>query len=266
MLKELISLLDTPHNLFVDVFGGNASVLLGKPPSPKEVFNDYTYDAINLFTVMQSPLGLKALKDRLRSDLQAPETLSRAVPLAALEPPTAINSLNQLYRKYGVSSTEEHPASPEAAVDRAFDFLRATHYGDSTIYFYRNSPEAAEKALENLDLVSERLKRVQLDNLAWYDLIAKYDSPETLFYIYPNYYSFSQRFTSRDGVSLCEDDHIQLVEALSKIKGKGLVVGFSNELYARLEVKGWKRVEFILGAQGKTTLGNYQINIVWKNY
>ena len=247
-------------------------MLLGKAPSPKEVFNDYTYDAINLFTVIQDPVALRLLKAKLKESLRTSRLVDLAVPLAALEPPSPASASQYLYRKYGIASQSADnlagvPNSlPELALERAFQFLRSTHYSEGRLASQRLSSTATDKDLEELDLVAERLRRVQLDNLAWYNLIDKYDSPETLFYIYPNYHNFSERFTARDGVSLCEEDHTQLVEALTKIKGKALVVGFSNELYARLEIKGWKRVEFILGAQGKTTLGNYEINVVWKNY
>jgi DNA adenine methylase len=40
-----------PHQVFVDVFGGSGAVLLGKPPSPVDVYNDIDGRLVNLFRV-----------------------------------------------------------------------------------------------------------------------------------------------------------------------------------------------------------------------
>jgi site-specific DNA-adenine methylase len=42
-----------PHQVFVDVFGGSGAVLLGKPPSPVDVYNDIDGRLVNLFRVLR---------------------------------------------------------------------------------------------------------------------------------------------------------------------------------------------------------------------
>ena len=47
-LKLILSLVP-PHHTYVEVFGGSAVVLLSKPPSKVEVYNDKDLDLYNLF-------------------------------------------------------------------------------------------------------------------------------------------------------------------------------------------------------------------------
>jgi len=52
LLNKLISLIPE-HETYVEVFGGAGSLLLNKPPSKVEVFNDIDGDLINLFLVVR---------------------------------------------------------------------------------------------------------------------------------------------------------------------------------------------------------------------
>ena len=52
LLKALLPLVPS-HHIYVEVFGGAANLLLNKPPSPVEVYNDVDGDIVNLFSVVR---------------------------------------------------------------------------------------------------------------------------------------------------------------------------------------------------------------------
>ncbi|GIV51392.1 MAG: hypothetical protein KatS3mg038_1913 [Candidatus Kapaibacterium sp.] len=44
-----------PHHIYVEPFGGAATVLLNKPPSPVEVYNDIDEGLVGFFRVLSDP-------------------------------------------------------------------------------------------------------------------------------------------------------------------------------------------------------------------
>ena len=54
ILPIIYSLFPLEYGRFVEVFGGSGSVLLGKPPDPFEVYNDFDRNLTNLFHCMKA--------------------------------------------------------------------------------------------------------------------------------------------------------------------------------------------------------------------
>jgi len=54
MVKKLLPLIPQ-HKIYVEVFGGGASLLFAKEPSPVEVYNDLNSDLVNFFRVLRDP-------------------------------------------------------------------------------------------------------------------------------------------------------------------------------------------------------------------
>ncbi|WP_199905478.1 DNA adenine methylase [Microvirgula aerodenitrificans] len=54
-----------PHQIYVEPFGGAAGVLIQKPRSHGEVYNDLDGDIVNLFRVLRSPEQRQLLLEQL---------------------------------------------------------------------------------------------------------------------------------------------------------------------------------------------------------
>lgn len=177
MIAKLLPLLPD-HHIYCEAFGGGASLLCAKPPSPVEVYNDLNQGLVNLFRV---------LRDRqLFSEF---ERLSQLTLVSREEHRDAIANLN---------------SGP--SVERAWRFFTsarqsfAGHQRGSWGYIRRSSnrgmASSCSKWLSTVDLLPElhqRWQRVQVDCDSWDRVLSRYDEVDTLFYLDPPYVSATRK-------------------------------------------------------------------------
>jgi DNA adenine methylase len=110
----------------------------------------------------------------------------------------------------------------------------------------RNQAREDTLKVEQLDVVAERLRRVQIENQDFRKLLARIpDESETLIYADPPYMS-EVRSRNGDGYrhELTADDHIDLLNHLSKFTNARVAVsGYSNKLYQE-RLAAWKRFDW----------------------
>lgn len=185
-----------PHKVYVEVFGGGASVLFAKPRSKIEVYNDIWDDLVCFFRVLRdNPEGLK--------------NYLRYLPYSRNE--------FERYREKWLKREFRDEIERAAAI---FYLSRSSIDGDFLSSGFsssikRNSSESYRETIESLEEFSERLRGVIIENLDFRDLIPKYDSRDTLFYCDPPYFGLSHYphgFEYRD--------HYELSKMLKRIEGK----------------------------------------------
>jgi len=98
-------------------------------------------------------------------------------------------------------------------------------------------------AIDRLPLCSERLRRCQIFNRDFREIISLFDTSNTFFYLDPPYVHSTRKTKSDYQHEMTEDDHIELVERLLELKGKAMLSGYANPIYGALECAGWERVD-----------------------
>jgi DNA adenine methylase len=241
MVKKLIPLVPE-HRIYVEVFGGGASLLLAKEPALVEVYNDLDAGLVNLFRVLRDPALFAEFRRRVQ-----------------LTP----YSRGEFYRYRELWRAGQAPADPVENAASFFVLARQNFggmfgksWGVAVSTSSRGMASEVSKwlsAIDHLPEVAERFLRVQVECLDWRRLLPIYDTAETFFYLDPPYLAA----TRKDGQyahELADSDHEALVGALLALKGKALLSGYANPLYAKLEAAGWRRRDYATScfAAGRT--------------
>lgn len=191
MRKRIIELFPE-HNCYVEVFGGAAWVLFGKPSSKVEVYNDFDGELVNFFRVLKYHLPEF---ERIFRDLHASRELFVR------------------YKEGGI----EYLTEIERAV--RFYYLNKLSFAgkmESFGSYYKNTPIGFnENASKVLELAKARFRNVWIEKLSFEKVIEKFDTPSTLFYCDPPYYGSNQYKSPFD-----EKEHRALWEVLQRIDGK----------------------------------------------
>lgn len=214
------------HTTFVDVFGGSGAVLLGKKPSRVEVYNDINKKLVSLFRVLSDKNKSNELLKRLeytpysRSEFEFCrdniEVETDEVELARMM------IVVQRQSHGGLAKTWSHCIDASAVGCSAS--VRKFHAG-----------------IARIKDIHYRIRRVQVENLDWQELIEKYDRENTLFYLDPPYIH-STRVDGKYEYELNDNDHSQIVLVLQNIKGKAILSGYDHPIYNPLVESGWTRI------------------------
>lgn len=230
------------HKVYVEPFGGAASVLLKKERSYAEVYNDLAGEMVNLFKVA-------------RDDGEALAQLVELTPFArtefsgSYEPSTdpleqARRTLVRSYMGFGSAA-----ASKKATGFRA----NSTRSGTTPSHDWANYPDA-------LRLVIQRLRGVVIENRDALSVMAQHDSKETLFYVDPPYVASSRDAGSDYLHEMSDSDHESLAVFLNGLKGMVVVSGYESDLYTAA-FEGWKRIEREAFADGARP----RLEVLWLN-
>jgi DNA adenine methylase len=214
------------HTTYVEPFGGGASVLLNKPPSPVEVYNDLDMRLYRLFRVMRDH------PDEFRRRLTL--TPYSEVEFHAAKVPTD-DEIEQARRDFvrwrmsfggqGTSFSFTRHRVRRGMIDVVSGYLSAID--------------------DELPRIIDRIRRVQIMGRPALEVIRTWDAPATLFYCDPPYLHETRHAGSRDvyGVEMTEADHRELAATLGRVQGKVVLSGYPSSLYAELYA-GWRAVAF----------------------
>ena len=88
----------------------------------------------------------------------------------------------------------------------------------------------------------QRLQRVQIENAPALEVVQRYDTPETVFYLDPPYVHDARGDAAAYGFEMTDQDHIELAAVLNRIRGRAVLSGYRTELYDDL-FSDWERID-----------------------
>lgn len=206
------------HKIYVEPFGGAAGVLLNKAPSPLEVYNDLNSDLVNFFRVLRDKEKAAELIRRLRLTPYAREECDSFYPMPEGDDIERARALVCRTRMGIGIRMAVSDSKPGFAADRP-DKIK------------RNAKVFANH-VEKMDEIAERFRSVVIEHKDALELIPRYDSPDTLWYLDPPYncrYSFRYK---------AEIDQKAMLDAFQNVSGYVVLSGYENGLYAD-ELAGW---------------------------
>lgn len=225
-----------PHRIYVEPFGGGASVLIRKPRSYAEIYNDLDGEMVNLFRVV---------RDRGEALCTALELtpFSRDEFLQSYEP--AGDPVEQARRT--VARSFMGFGSGGASGNKTGFRNNATRSGTTPAGDWRKFPSC-------LPALIERLQGVTIENMDALELMKRMDTPQTLHYVDPPYV----HSTRHSGNPYCKKgykhemndaQHTELWACLCGLSGPVIVSGYHSPLYDELYGQ-WDRVEKSTHADG----------------
>lgn len=237
-----------PSRVYVEPFGGGAAVLLNKPASEIEVYNDLDGRIVNLFRVLRDE------PDEFRRKVDLVPYSEAEFQLAAWQPPWI------------------------SAVDRAVaDFVRfrQSFGGKGTPWSYgtkrarqgvAENVHAYRVAIEGLPWLVERVQRWQILSRSAVEVIGLFNDPEAVIYCDPPYVHATRRATAVYGHEMTDDQHRELAAVLNKCRAKVAVSGYPSALYAEL-FKGWRCETRDVGAHAAGGCKKQRMTeALWLNY
>lgn len=230
-----------PHRVYVEPFGGAASVLLRKPRAFSEVYNDLDDEVVTLFQVMRD----EALAARLVAAIIA-TPFARAEFEAAFLP---ADDPVERARRLVVRSFMGH-GSNASNINRKTGFrANLVNRVAGSLDWANLPPSLAQVAARFVGVVVERRPALQV--------IARYDVPDCLIYADPPYVHETRSSGKRKGGELycaypCEmsdADHEELLDALRASSAMIVLSGYPNSLYDNA-LSNWRRVTIDTYADG----------------
>lgn len=250
------------HRCYVEPFGGAASVLLRKPRSYAEVYNDLDDRLVDLFGLLRDEKRAAELIRLLDLTPFSRAEFERAYAVSDDPTEEARRMIVRSFMGFGSDSTSGHY--------RTGFRCNTTRMGTTPARDWMSYPDA-------LRLIVERLRGVVIEKKPASEILGRFDGPETLYYVDPPYLpeTRSQGNRRRCGPGrasfevyqheLKAEDHVALLDHLKRVRGMVVLSGYPSGLYDE-SLAGWRRVQKDAFAGANLALGRAKrTEVLWLN-
>lgn len=231
------------HRCYVEPFGGAASVLLRKPRSYAEIYNDLDDEVVNLFQVLRSETAAD-LTELLRLTPFASDEFFSAYDLAESPVERARRTIVRAFMGFGSNG-----------VHRKTGFRsNSNRSGTTPARDWVNYPDC-------LGATVERLRGVVILNRDAKEVMTAHDGPTTLHYVDPPYTKGTRDKGSDYAHELTDTQHDELLAFLKTLEGKVVLSGYPDQRYDDA-LPDWRRVERKALADG----ARERTEVLWMNF
>lgn len=230
------------HRVYAEAFGGGASVLLRKPRSYAEIYNDLDGEIVNLFRVLRD----------------SGEELCKQIQLTPFARDEFVDSYNwegnpiERARKTVVRSFMGFGSN--SAFQKSGFRSRTSRSYTTPSHDWAMLPDAYR-------LLVDRLQGVVIENRSALEVFASHDSAQTLHYVDPPYPLSSRADDKHDyRFEMSDDDHREMANVLKSMRGFVVLSGYNCPLYEEL-FSDWARIDRQAFADGARA----RIESLWLN-
>lgn len=234
-----------PHTSYVEPCGGGASVLLQKYRSPLETYNDLDGNVVNFFRV------LRERTNELIKQLELTPWAREEFEICRNPCEDPLESARRFFFS-GIASQSNQSHDKNSG-------MRNVYFAEQC---YSPAVTNGIGLVDNLHIVANRLRGVQIENDNALTIIEKYNHENSLLYFDPPYLQSTRSKKKQYLIEPDEQFHIDAAELLNQYKGFVIVSGYESDLYKSLyEERGWTRVD----RKAKTNSGGERIELLWLN-
>lgn len=242
MAREIVPYLPE-HRLYTEAFGGGAGVLLQKPRSHAEIYNDLDDDIVTLFRVLQDAASAARLIELLRITPFA----RREFEIAYDHADDPIERARRLViRSFMGFGSNAHSATKRGHRSTGFR-SNANRSGTTPAQDWMKLPDAYHA-------IVDRMRGVVIEHRDALIILNRHDGPASLHYVDPPYVH-ETRSMFKGGKSAYRHEldgggaRQASTNALRALTGMVVLSGYANPLYDET-LRDWRRVEFKALADG----------------
>lgn len=217
------------HRIYTEVYGGAASVLLRKPRSYSEVYNDLDGEIVNMFRVLRNPSQARELMRQVALTPYARQEFEESYILADDPIEQARRTLFRFCAAFATAAQKDYKTGFRANVTRS---------GTTPVMDWSNIGKVIEPVIG-------RLRGVVIENRPALDVLRQYDDTRALHYVDPPYMLETRGERCAGKVythEMTDGDHRDLGQTLQELKGMVIVSGYACDLYDLELYPGWQRV------------------------
>ena len=227
-----------PHRVYIEPYGGGGSVLIRKPRSYAEVYNDLDGEIVNVFRVLRDPSQARELERLLRLTPFARSEFETSYITDGDPLEQARRTITRSFMGFGSGAASGHQTGFRSNSNRS---------GTTPAHDWANYPGLIVE-------FSKRLQGVVIECKDALALMLQHDGKNTLHYVDPPYIHGTRMIKGHyDQVyrhEMTDDQHREMADLLKSLKGNVIISGYPSELYDNDLFADWQHVETGAHADG----------------